>query len=32
MRNIFVSYSHRLDQKDVDDFRKKFADDRMVFF
>lgn len=31
MRNIFVSYSHRLDQKDVDDFRKKFADDRMVF-
>ena len=26
MRNVFVSYSHRLDQSDADDFRRKFGD------
>lgn len=31
MRNVFVSYAHRLDQDAVDDFRQKFADERMVF-
>lgn len=31
MRNVFVSYAHRLDQNAVDDFRLKFADERMVF-
>lgn len=25
MRNVFVSYSHRLDQNDADDFRKRFG-------
>ena len=24
MRNVFVSYSHRLDQDVVDEFRRKF--------
>ena len=31
MRNVFVSYAHRLDQDAADDFRKKFGDDRMIF-
>lgn len=31
MRNVFVSYSHRLDQGEVDEFRKKFGSDKMVF-
>lgn len=31
MRNVFVSYSHRLDQSDADDFRIKFGDSGMVF-
>ena len=31
MRNVFVSYAHRLDQDAADDFRKKFADERMAF-
>lgn len=31
MRNVFVSYSHRLDQEEVDEFRRKFGDERMVF-
>lgn len=31
MRNVFVSYAHRLDQDAVDDFRVKFADERMTF-
>ena len=31
MRNVFVSYSHRLDQMDADDFRRKFGDSGMVF-
>ena len=31
MRNVFVSYSHRLDQSDADDFRRKFGDSGMVF-
>ena len=31
MRNVFVSYSHRLDQSDADNFRRKFGDSGMVF-
>lgn len=31
MRNVFVSYAHRLDQKEVDDFREKFGNKNMVF-
>lgn len=31
MRNVFVSYAHRLDQKVVDDFREKFGNERMAF-
>lgn len=31
MRNVFVSYAHRLDQKEVDDFRLKFGSEKMVF-
>lgn len=31
MRNVFVSYAHRLDQDVADDFRKKFGNDKMVF-
>ncbi|NME81852.1 TIR domain-containing protein [Clostridium sp. SM-530-WT-3G] len=31
MRNVFVSYAHRLDQDAVDEFRKKFGNDKMVF-
>ena len=31
MRNVFVSYAHRLDQDAVDDFRVKFANERMTF-
>ena len=31
MRNVFVSYAHRLDQKAADDFRTKFGSDKMVF-
>ena len=31
MRNVFVSYSHRLDQIDADDFSRKFGDSGMVF-
>lgn len=27
MRNVFVSYSHRLDQDVVDEFRRKFGND-----
>lgn len=30
-RNVFVSYSHRLDQNDADDFRIRFGGERMVF-
>lgn len=31
MRNVFVSYAHRLDQKQADDFRMKFGGTGMVF-
>lgn len=31
MRNVFVSYAHRLDQTQVDEFRLKFGNDKMVF-
>lgn len=31
MRNVFVSYSHRLDQDDADEFRSKFGSTGMVF-
>ncbi len=35
MRNVFVSYAHRLDQTDADNFRSRFGDplhpERMVF-
>ncbi len=31
MRNVFVSYSHRLDQSEADDFREMFSLDRGVF-
>lgn len=31
MRNIFVSYAHRLDQDVVNEFRRKFGTDQMVF-
>ena len=31
MRNVFVSYAHRLDQDSADEFRKKFGSDKMVF-
>lgn len=31
VRNVFVSYAHRLDQKEADDFRKKFGGPEMVF-
>jgi hypothetical protein len=31
MRNVFVSYAHRLDQDAADDFRKKFGIDKDVF-
>lgn len=31
MRNVFVSYSHRLDQADADEFREKFGGAGMVF-
>lgn len=31
MRNVFVSYAHRLDQDAVDEFRKKFGSERMAF-
>ena len=31
MRNVFVSYSHRLDQNEVDEFRRKFGSDKLVF-
>lgn len=31
MRNVFVSYSHRLDQGFVDEFREKFGKKEMVF-
>lgn len=31
MRNVFVSYAHRLDQNEADDFRKKFGNINMVF-
>ena len=31
MRNVFVSYSHRLDQDDADEFRERFGNDNMVF-
>jgi hypothetical protein len=31
MRNVFVSYSHRLDQSEADDFREKFSLDKGVF-
>lgn len=30
MRNVFVSYAHRLDQDAADDFRIKFGTDKMV--
>jgi len=31
MRNVFVSYAHRLDQDAADDFNTKFGTDKMVF-
>ena len=31
MRNVFVSYAHRLDQDAADDFKTKFGTDKMVF-
>lgn len=31
MRNVFVSYAHRLDQEAADDFRKKFGNKKMIF-
>lgn len=31
MRNIFVSYSHRLDQSEADEFRDNFCIDKGVF-
>ncbi len=31
MRNVFVSYSHRLDQNASEEFRKIFSDEREVF-
>ncbi len=31
MRNVFVSYSHRLDQDEADAFRDKFGFQRQVF-
>lgn len=31
MRNVFVSYAHRLDQDAADDFRQKFGSEGMVF-
>ena len=31
MRNVFVSYSHRLDQNEIDNFRLKFCGPGMVF-
>jgi hypothetical protein len=31
MRNVFVSYSHRLDQVEADDFRDTFGIERGVF-
>lgn len=31
MRNFFVSYSHRLDQNETDEFRKKFGNSSIVF-
>lgn len=31
MRNVFVSYAHRLDQDAADDFRTKFGSEKMVF-
>lgn len=31
MRNVFVSYAHRLDQDAADDFRTKFGDEKMAF-
>lgn len=31
MRNVFVSYSHRLDQDVVDEFRRKFGMIRWCF-
>ena len=30
MRNVFVSYSHRLDQDVVDEFRRKFGNDKIT--
>lgn len=31
IRNVFVSYAHRLDQNEVNDFRTKFGGPEMVF-
>lgn len=31
MRNVFVSYAHRLDQNEADNFRINFGDEKMVF-
>lgn len=31
MRNVFVSYAHRLDQDAADEFRKRFGNEKMVF-
>ncbi len=31
MRNVFVSYAHRLDQNEADNFRDRFGSERMVF-
>ncbi len=31
MRNVFVSYAHRLDQDAADDFKTKFGSEKMVF-
>lgn len=31
MKNVFVSYAHRLDQKEADNFRERFGSEKMVF-
>ncbi len=31
MRNVFVSYAHRLDQDAADEFREKFGSEKMIF-
>jgi hypothetical protein len=31
MRNVFVSYAHRLDQDEADDFKTKFGSEKGMF-